>query len=229
MSEINVEGKDKIALALAKAQGQMQSASKDAKNKFFGSNYADLSSVWDACRKPLSDNGLSVVQCPNGMDSSGKIVLETYLLHESGQYMKSVISMKPKDESPHSYGSTLTYMRRYSLSAMVGVIQDDDDGNTGTKGDSGYKPNKTQQVKQTTYQRRQPQPIPQEIKDNIKIHSATAVIKESTMKEATKKPSERWTGGTAKKTQQSITGAMAFDDHNYYDDGREEFIMRGNI
>ena len=52
----------KLSEALAKAQGAMQNAVKDSSNPFFKSTYADLASVWDACRKPLSDNGLAIIQ-----------------------------------------------------------------------------------------------------------------------------------------------------------------------
>jgi hypothetical protein len=58
------ESINEIAAALAKAQSEMGGAVKDSANPFFKSKYADLSSVWDACRGPLTKNGLSVVQFP---------------------------------------------------------------------------------------------------------------------------------------------------------------------
>jgi len=51
-----------LTTALAAAQGLIEGALKDSSNPFFKSSYADLASVWDAIRKPLSDNGLSVMQ-----------------------------------------------------------------------------------------------------------------------------------------------------------------------
>ena len=53
---------NELAAALAKAQGEITGALKDSANPFFKSKYADLASCWDACRGPLSRNGLSVIQ-----------------------------------------------------------------------------------------------------------------------------------------------------------------------
>ena len=110
-----------LAAALAKAQGQMSGASKDSSNPFFKSKYADLHSVWEACRKPLSENGLAVVQLPN------RDVLTTVLMHESGEYISSEIPILAKDNSPQALGSAISYARRYALAAIVGVYQVDDD------------------------------------------------------------------------------------------------------
>jgi hypothetical protein len=116
---------DKLACALAKAQGNITGARKDSANPFFKSKYADLASCWDACRKPLSDNGLAVIQIPEvGIEF---VTIMTLLVHESGQWIRSRLPMKPKDFSPQSLGSTITYARRYALAAMVGLAQTDDD------------------------------------------------------------------------------------------------------
>ena len=126
------ESINELAMALCKAQQAMGFAVKDSSNPFFKSKYADLASVWGACSKPLSENKLSVSQLVNGLSEKGGIILETVLMHESGQWIKSTIEMIPADLKPQTFGSTLTYARRYALSAIVGVIQDDDDGNTAS-------------------------------------------------------------------------------------------------
>lgn len=118
---------DKLAAALAKAQAQMGGAIRDSSNPFFHSKYADLQSVWDACRKPLTDNGLCVVQSPGSEDS--RIVVETMLLHESGQWMRGVIGVTPKDAGPQAAGSCITYLKRYALQSFAGIAPEDDDGN----------------------------------------------------------------------------------------------------
>lgn len=126
------ENINELATALATAQGNIKAAKEDSENPFFKSNYADLSSVWDACRKPLTDNGLSIIQTTN--NSEDKVIIETTLLHKSGQWITSTLSLKPKADDPQSIGSTITYGRRYSLSAMVGVCsEEDDDGNAASK------------------------------------------------------------------------------------------------
>jgi hypothetical protein len=119
---------NELATALAKAQGEITGALKDSANPFFKSHYADLASCWDACRVALSKNGLAIVQAP-GTGPEGHLVLTTTLLHSSGQWMRSELFVRPKDESPQTLGSCLTYLRRYALTAMVGVAQVDDDGN----------------------------------------------------------------------------------------------------
>ena len=100
----------------------MKPAIKDSSNPFFKMQYADLASVWEACRKPLSDNGLSIVQTLD----DGKV--ETILLHTSGQYVSSVLAFTAKEQTSQSIGSAITYARRYALSALVGICPDDDDG-----------------------------------------------------------------------------------------------------
>lgn len=115
-----------LAKSLATVQGQLTHASKDASNPFFKSKYADLASVWESCRKLLADNGLSIVQLPDGLEDNC-LILDTTMLHSSGQWISSRIKMPMAKQDPQSYGSTLTYARRYALAAIVGVYQDDDD------------------------------------------------------------------------------------------------------
>ena len=123
---------NELAMALSKAQALIKGAVKDQNNLFFKSQYADLASVWDACRDALSKNELSVVQCPEQSEGGG-VAVETTLLHSSGQYITSRYIMPVKDVTAQSIGSAITYARRYALSAMVGVAPtDDDDGDEAT-------------------------------------------------------------------------------------------------
>jgi hypothetical protein len=117
---------NELAAALAKAQGAMTGAVKDSANPFFKSRYADLESVWTACRKALTENGLSVVQSASATE--GGVAVTTMLLHSSGQWMRDTLPLHPKDMSPQGIGSAITYGRRYALAAMAGVYQTDDDG-----------------------------------------------------------------------------------------------------
>jgi hypothetical protein len=126
------EALEKLGEALAKAQGQIQDAKKDSDNPFFKSHYADLASVWEACRKPLSDNGLAVIQSIEVKE--GKRFVSTMLLHSSGQFIASELDLTMKEETMQSIGSAITYARRYSLSALVGVAPDDDDDGEGAVG-----------------------------------------------------------------------------------------------
>ena len=116
---------NEIAGALAKAQGEIKGAAKDSTNPHFRSKYADLASVWDACRAALSKNGLSVIQTPD--TTADGVFLYTTLAHSSGQWIRSTMPVRPVQDTPQGLGSALTYARRYSLASMVGVAPDDDD------------------------------------------------------------------------------------------------------
>lgn len=116
-----------IASALAKAQGAMKPASKDKDNPFFKKKYADLESCWDACRIPLSSNGLSIVQ-PVSVGENGEIIITTLLMHISGQWIKDALHLKPVKSDPQGIGSVITYGRRYGLMGMVGIAPAEDDG-----------------------------------------------------------------------------------------------------
>lgn len=126
-----------IAKALSKAQFKISGATKNVENKFLKSKYADLQAVWEAIRQPLAENELSIVQLPKNKEN--EIELETVLMHSSGEVIVSVFSMPLNSKKPQDYGIVLAYLRRYSLSAMVGVYQEDDDGRNSEKEEQ--KPN----------------------------------------------------------------------------------------
>ena len=127
---------DQLAAALSAAQSQITNATRDSSNPQFRMRYADLTSVWEACRKALSDNGLSVIQAPQC--DGAKITVTTMLCHSSGQWCASDLTLTAKRQvqgggwealdNPQSVGSAITYARRYALAAMVGVSPEDDDG-----------------------------------------------------------------------------------------------------
>jgi hypothetical protein len=119
-----------LARALAKAQAVMEGASKDKTNPAFKSRYADLASVWDACRGPLTSNGLAVVQLVTSADKTS-VTVETRLLHEGGESLSSTLTLPVEKATAQGVGSAITYARRYGLSAMVGVAPDDDDDGNG--------------------------------------------------------------------------------------------------
>lgn len=118
---------NKLTASLVKAQALIQPAIKDSSNPFFNSTYANLESCWDAIRKPLTDNGLAVMQLPCQLE--GKPALETILFHECGEWISETIQLYPVKTDPQSMGSAQTYQRRYSLAAIIGLVQTDDDGN----------------------------------------------------------------------------------------------------
>ena len=122
---------NELAAALAIAQGEITGALKDSKNPFFDSKYADLASVWDACRASLSKAGLAVIQVASTSEG-GSAVITTTLAHKSGQWIRGTLALKPVKTDPQGMGSAYTYARRYALAAMVGVAQIDDDANAAS-------------------------------------------------------------------------------------------------
>lgn len=128
-----MESIGKLATALAKAQSEIKGAKKDAENPFFKSKYADLASVWEACRDALSKNELAVAQVTD-FGPNGEMVLNTVLMHSSGERMIGSMPIMVGDKATaQQVGSAITYARRYGLAAMVGVAPEDDDGNQASQ------------------------------------------------------------------------------------------------
>ena len=120
---------DKLYAALSKAQLEMLPAKTGSSNPFFKSKYADLASIVKASRKALGINGLAVIQRIIRSGSAG-MTLMTRLCHASGQWIESSMTVNPPKQDIQSLGSYLTYLRRYTYSAIVGVVasEEDDDG-----------------------------------------------------------------------------------------------------
>lgn len=122
----------KIAAALAKAQGEMGTAIKDAKNPFFKSTYAHLNSIREACMPSLQKHGISLLQ-PT-IERNGHNYVETLLLHESGEWLSCETEiLYSKLNDAQAQGSGITYARRYGMQSMLNVGADDDDGNTASQ------------------------------------------------------------------------------------------------
>lgn len=118
-----------LAKALLNVQKQMQPASKDATNPFTKSKYATLNSVMESCRNALLANGIWLCQYPVPVDTPSTLGLLTKLTHvESGQWQASLAVLPLPKADPQGMGSAITYARRYALTAMLGMVTEDDDG-----------------------------------------------------------------------------------------------------
>jgi len=120
-----------LAAAMSKAQAVMEGASKGKVNPAFKSKYADLASVWDACRDALTSNGLAVMQFPGEMVDN-RMTMTTVITHSGGQWMSDTLSIPLTKVDAQGYGSATSYARRYALAAVVGVCPEDDDGNAAS-------------------------------------------------------------------------------------------------
>ena len=132
VSTKNVAGSDeigKLALALSKAQGEFDIASKDSDNTFYKSKYANIDEVLGAIRPHLAKNELALMQFSTG--DIKEICITTRLIHSSGQWIESEISSPPVQKMDiQGQGKAITYLRRYSAVSMLAIAQEDDDGNS---------------------------------------------------------------------------------------------------
>lgn len=110
---------------------------KTAKLGTYSYKYADLASIWDKIRGNLADNGLSVIQSPSSYQSEQ--TLTTMLAHSSGEWVSDTMSLKIMQETPQGQGSAITYARRYALTAMLGLVADDDNDAQDHKSLSGIQ------------------------------------------------------------------------------------------
>lgn len=123
-----------LAKAMLKVQAELQPVVRDAANSFTKSNDATLNAVMEACRHILLTNGIWLLQYPVPSEP-GTLGLVTKLTHaESGQWQSSLsVAPLPKAD-PQGYGSCLTDLRRYALTAMLGMVTEDDDGEAASFG-----------------------------------------------------------------------------------------------
>lgn len=120
-------GTEKVAAALTKAQAAFAAVPKGqtADAGSYSYDYADLASIMDMLREPLGANELALFHFTR--EATAGLMLETRLLHSSGQFLATEIPII--GTTPQGIGSALSYMRRYSVGALVGcVTQTDDDG-----------------------------------------------------------------------------------------------------
>lgn len=114
--------------ALAAAQAGFHSAIKDTANPFFKSKYADLASVWEACKDAIHEQSLFVSQQPQFIEAAGCWAIVTKVYNEAGECIEGTTPIIPgKANDPQSFGSAMTYSRRYGLAATLGIVTDDDD------------------------------------------------------------------------------------------------------
>ena len=123
-----------LAPALAKAQAEFSTPKRTKEAMVTATRsykYADLQDVLNSVREPLAKHGLSITQMTQ--EYAGQLELVTLLLHSSGQWLRSVYPVKARVEKPQEFGSAMTYARRYTLSALLGIASEDDDDAQGAQ------------------------------------------------------------------------------------------------
>ena len=129
MPQYQSENITDLAKALLNVQRTVRPIAKDAENPFTKSWYASLNSVMEACRDALIENGIWLCQYPVPVEQPNSLGLVTKLTHaESGQWQSSLAAVPLPKADPQGMGSAMTYARRYALTAMLGMVTEDDDG-----------------------------------------------------------------------------------------------------
>ena len=135
--------------ALSAFQAEVGNAGKTSSNPFFHSKYADLAEVWNTVREAkLAEHGFAFIQMPSfspGPDGTGIVDVESTLAHVSGEWIGCTTSC-PLFPTINRAGAlepvnaqdilkATTYLRRQSLAAILGIAQEDDDGNSAARRD----------------------------------------------------------------------------------------------
>ena len=123
------ESISKLATALSQFQAEISNPKNTANNPFFKSKYAPLNDILTLVRPIMAKHGLSILQSPGG--DGTLITISTIIMHISGEWIEpEPLVLKAAKSDPQGAGSAITYGRRYSLSAILGISsEDDDDGN----------------------------------------------------------------------------------------------------
>lgn len=124
-----------LATALLKAQGEFTGVLKDKTNPHFKSKYADLQAAISATEEPLRVNGLLVIQTPFGEVATQSAGVTTRLLHTSGEWIEGELELPAGTANridAQTFGSAITYARRYSYLGILGIAPEDDDGNVAS-------------------------------------------------------------------------------------------------
>ncbi len=118
----------KLNDAIVAFRDDVGTIAKDGKNPHFKSRYATLPGILEAIAEPMKKHGLTFHQVPDGL---GRLL--TVIVHKDGGHLEGVIEMKTSDDKAQTYGSMITYSRRYALVTMLGLnVDDDDDGNAAS-------------------------------------------------------------------------------------------------
>ena len=139
MSESVIE----ISKALSKFQGEVKQPKKDGTNPHFRSTFVTLDGVVAAITDTAPKYGLSFLQFP--LNEEDKVGVKTIILHDSGEFIEGdPIFTKPMKSDPQALGAVITYLKRYSLSAIFGITADVDDDAEGAMDRNQQQPQKQQ-------------------------------------------------------------------------------------
>lgn len=126
--ESALKARQEFYAAIAKVQAELGGAKKDSTNPHFKNRYADLESVWLAWVSAGPKHGFGIIQKVQDAGDRNGVIINTVLTHCGGHSEEARTFVPAPKGDAQGYGSAITYGRRYSLAAMVGIVQTDDDG-----------------------------------------------------------------------------------------------------
>jgi hypothetical protein len=126
--------KDKnIYSVILQARGMIGAVSKNAKNPFFKSNYADINNVIETITPVCESLGIVFTQCPKVIDGKDVLYTRLTLQDNNEQFIDSEVRLLLPSADMQKLGSAITYARRYALISMFGLETEDDDGQSASK------------------------------------------------------------------------------------------------
>lgn len=206
------ESNKEIAPALAKAWGELENPKHNAKvsvkTKNGGSytfEYTDLGGILDEAKRVYKENGISILQNASTKELNGNLMItvETMFLHSSGEWVKSEPLQMPSSTNMQDMGGQVTYMKRYSLSAMLGLATEKDDDANGASGNEYQMENKKASEKQLNY-------VKKLIKDNVtEKYNEQQLYELLKQRIETDKDMENWSPSEASAAIKFLTKASA--------------------
>lgn len=149
----------KISPAIVAAQAAIKTVTKEGVNTFFkkadgtGAPYATLDSIIEACKEPLAENKLAVIQFPTTVNE--KYIVRTRVQHDSGEYFEEDTPLLLGKQDMQGFGAAITYAKRFALGSFFNIATEvDDDGNASQK----PKPDDKKQASASPVQKPQGKP-----------------------------------------------------------------------
>jgi|SRR5690625_617367 len=125
-----------ISKAMVNFHKEVKQPFKDADNPFFKSKYVPLESVVEAITDIAPKHGLSFIQWALN-DENGRVGVATMLMHQSGEFIEfDPVFMTAEKQTPQGAGALITYLKRYTLSAIFGITSDQDDDANESSGNN---------------------------------------------------------------------------------------------
>jgi len=169
---------NELAAALVAAQAEFSAVPKGSNNPFFKSKYAALPDVVASASPVLAKHGLAISQaisCCETATGDVRDTLTTVLLHKSGQFIEETMLLHLPKSDPQGQGSAVTYARRYSYMAILGLVADDDDDGNAASRPKMQAPPKKEQLSHTMPHAEQARDLTTQLREKLTAQYGEAI------------------------------------------------------